>query len=106
MSVQTGKNMINLGILTFQEYAMDESLPLTLPHQAMLDFLQRRSDVIVFSAQAVNKYVNEARMTQDIDLISTHAQKLAEELRLHLHDRFQIAVRVQNVANGRCFRIF
>jgi len=85
---------------------MDESLPLTLLHQAVLDFLQGRSDVIVFGAQAVNAYVNEARMTQDIDLISIHAQELAEELRQHLHDKFQIAVRIRNVANGRGFRIF
>jgi hypothetical protein len=50
---------------------MREPLPLATIHQAVLEFLRGRDDAVVFGAQAVNAYVGEPRMSQDIDLVST-----------------------------------
>ena len=80
---------------------MNEALPLSTVHNAVLEFLRDRDDVVVFGAQAVNAYVDEPRMTQDIDLMSPRAEALAEEIRQHLSQRFHIAVRVREVAEGR-----
>src|SRR6266478_3397016 len=83
--------MLNAGTLTFKEFAVREQLPLATIHEAVLEFLRGRDDAVVFGAQAVNAYVGEARMSQAIDLISTRAVELAEELREHLSERFHIA---------------
>ena len=85
---------------------MAESLPLATIQNAVLEFLRDRDDAVVFGAQAVNAYVGEARMTQDIDLMSPRAVELAEELREYLHHEFQIAVRVRAVAGGRGYRVY
>lgn len=85
--------MFDAGTLTFREFAMSEPLPLATVQEAVLEFLRDREDAVVFGAQAVNAYVNDARMTQDIDLLSTRAGVLAHELRDHLSRRFHIAVR-------------
>ncbi|MEP6925588.1 MAG: nucleotidyl transferase AbiEii/AbiGii toxin family protein [Pyrinomonadaceae bacterium] len=98
--------MINAGVLTFQEFVMREPLPLSTIHEAVLEFLQGRDDVVLFGAQAVNAYVSEPRMTQDVDLLSTRAKELAEELREHLNQKFHIAVRVREIADGKGFRIY
>lgn len=98
--------MLNADTLTFREYIMDETLPLSTIHEAVLTFLRGREGVVLFGAQAVNAYVDEPRMTQKIDLISMQAEQLAEELRNHLHSQFNIAVRIRNVANGKGFRLF
>ena len=74
---------------------MREQLPLATIHDAVLEFLRGRDDAVVFGAQAVNAYVSEPRMSQDIDLVSTRATELAEELREYLSERFHIAVRVR-----------
>jgi hypothetical protein len=60
----------------------------------------------VFGATAVNAYVDEPRMTQDIDLMSTRAIELAEELREYLSERFHIAVRVRAVRGDKGYRLF
>ncbi|MDQ3321290.1 MAG: nucleotidyl transferase AbiEii/AbiGii toxin family protein [Acidobacteriota bacterium] len=91
--------MLNAGVLTFQEYAMREPLPLATIHEALLDFLRGRKDVVLFGAIAVNAYVSEPRMTQDIDLLSTDAKNLAEELRTFLSEKFHIAVRVREIGD-------
>ena len=83
---------------------MREQLPLATIHDAVLEFLRGRDDAVMFGAQAVNAYVGEARMSQDIDLISTRAVELAEELREHLSERFHIAVRV--IGAGKGYRLF
>ena len=70
------------------------------------EFLRGRDDAVVFGAQAVNAYVSEPRMSQDIDLLSTHADELADELRQYLSDRFHIAVRVQTIGAGKGLRLF
>lgn len=85
---------------------MHESLPLSQIHKAVLEFLQGRSDVVMFGAQAVNAYTSEPRMTQDVDLLSTRAKEFAEELREHLSEMFQIAVRVREIGDGKGFRIY
>jgi Nucleotidyl transferase AbiEii toxin, Type IV TA system len=89
--------MFGAGVLTFREFMMQ---------QAVLEFLRGRDDVVVFGAQAVNAYVKEPRMTQDLDLLSTHAEVVAQELRASLRQRFHIAVRVRRVSAGRGLRVF
>src|SRR5438105_14155110 len=98
--------MLNAGVLTFREFVMREPLPLATIHEAVLEFLRGRDDVVVFGATAVNAYVSEPRMTQDIDLMSIRAAELAEELRGHLSARFNIAVRVWVIAKGKGYRLF
>jgi nucleotidyltransferase AbiEii toxin of type IV toxin-antitoxin system len=98
--------MLNAGTLTFKEFAMREELPLATIHDAVLSFLRGRDDVVVFGAQAVNAYVSEPRMSQDIDLVSTRATELAEELREYLSERFHIAVRVRVIGAGKGYRLF
>lgn len=85
---------------------MKEPLPLARIHDAIIDFLRNRDDAALFGAQAVNAYVDDARMTQDVDILSTRAAELAEELRAHLAGMFTIAVRVREVAGGLGFRIY
>ncbi len=85
---------------------MHEPLPLSIIQEAVLEFLQGRDDVVLFGAQAVNAYVDEPRMTQDVDLLSTRAEDLAEELKEFLSNKFHIAVRIRKVADGKGFRIY
>lgn len=89
--------------LTFQEFLMQEPLPLATIQDAVLDFLRGRSDAVLFGAQAVNAYVEEPRMTQDVDILSLHPEELAKELRNHLATRFHIAVRVRELPQARAF---
>ncbi len=84
---------------------MHEPLPLSQIHAVVLEFLQGRDDVVLFGAQAVNAYVSEPRMTQDIDLLSVRAKDLAEELRRALSEKFHIAVRVREIKE-KGFRIY
>lgn len=84
---------------------MHEPLPLSKVQEAVLEFLQGRNDAILFGAQAVNAYVDEPRATQDVDIISTRARELAEELREHLAERFRIAVRTREIKD-KGFRIY
>jgi hypothetical protein len=100
------KTMFGDGSLTLAEFAMKEPLPLARVHEAVLDFLRNRDDAVLFGAQAVNAYVDEPRMTQDVDILSTRAAEFAEELRSHLNQLFHIAVRVRVVAEGKGFRVF
>ena len=98
--------MFGDGALTLREFAMREQHPLATIHEAILEFLRNRDDAVLFGAQAVNAYVDDPRMTQDVDILSTRAAELAEELRAHLANTFMIAVRVREVAAGRGFRIY
>jgi len=91
--------MLNADVLTFQEFVMHEPLPLSKIQEAILEFLKGRDDAVLFGAQAVNAYVSEPRATQGVDILSTRAQDLAEELREHLSDRFHIAVRVREIGD-------
>ncbi len=85
---------------------MREPLPLATIQETVLEFLRGRDDVAVFGAQAVNAYVEEPRMTQDVDLLSTRAREFAEELRELLSEKFHIAVRVREVGEGKGFRLY
>ena len=85
---------------------MRETLPLSNIHGAIFEFLQGRTDVVLFGAQAVNAYVSEPRMTQDVDLLSTRAGELAQELKEFLSEKFHIAVRIREIAEGKGFRIY
>lgn len=98
--------MFGDGALTFREFVMGEAVPLATIHQAVLEFLRERTDAVVYGAQAVNAYVDESRMTQDVDLVSTRAAELAEEIRTHLHDRFGIAARVREAKEGLGYRVY
>ena len=80
--------------LTFREFAMREPQPLATIHDAVLEFLKGRNDAALFGAQAVNAYVDEPRMTQDVDILSPCAEELAEEIRTCPNERFQISVRI------------
>jgi hypothetical protein len=98
--------MFGADVLTFREFMMGEPLPLATLHNAVLEFLQGRDDVVLFGAQAVNAYVPEPRMTQDLDLLSTQAEGVAQALCDHLRQRFHIAVRIRRVSGGRGLRVF
>src|SRR5215813_5005878 len=100
------QKMLNAGALTFKEFAMREPLPLATIHNAVLEFLRGRDDVVVFGATAVNAYVSEPRMTQDIDIMALNGPEFAEELRQHLSDQFHIAVRVRVIRGGVGYRLF
>ncbi len=96
----------NAGTITFQEFMRAESLPLARLQEAALEFLRGRDDAVLFGAQAVNAYVGDPRMSQDLDILSVRAAELAEELRAHLHELFQIALRIRTIAEGRGYRLF
>lgn len=85
---------------------MSEALPLAVIHTAVIEFLRDKEDAALFGAQAVNAYVDEARATQDVDILSPRATELAEEIRTYLNGRFHIAVRVREVREGIGYRIF
>lgn len=98
--------MFGDGSLTFREFVMQEPLPLATIHAAVLEFIRGRADAVLFGAQAVNAYVDESRMTQDVDILSPRAGDLAEELRAYLSQRFQIAARIRTVASGQGHRVY
>jgi len=85
---------------------MGETLPLATIQAAVFEFLQHRDDVVIFGAQAVNAWVSEPRMTQDIDLLALDGAALAEEMRSLLSQQFQIAVRVREVKAGLGYRVY
>ena len=85
---------------------MREPVPLAEIHRAVLELLRDVDDAVLFGAQAVNAYVDEPRMTQDVDILSSRAAQLAEQLREHLKARFHIAVRVRQIGQGRAFRVY
>lgn len=94
------------GSLTFKEFIMNEPLPLATIQDAILDFLRGRQDAVLFGTQAVNAYVDEPRMTQDVDILSPRAEPLAEELRQHLASRFHIAVDIRTAEGQRGYRLY
>lgn len=98
--------MLGDGALTFREFVMREPLPLATIQDAVLEFLRGRDDAVLFGAQAVNAYVDEARMTQDVDILSPRAEPLAQEIRAFLNEKFGIAVRVRKVREGLGYRVY
>src|SRR3984885_3525667 len=98
--------MFGDGSLSLREFAMREPLPLATIHDAVLEFLRDRDDAVLYGAQAVNAYVDQPRMTQDVDIASPRAAELAEELRQYLNQRFHIATRVREFKEGIGYRIY
>lgn len=92
--------------LTLREFVTHEAIPLATVFREVLAFLSGRSDVIVFGAHAVNAYCDPERMTQDVDLLSTRASGLAEDVRAHLAERLHIAARVRDVGGGQGHRVY
>jgi len=92
--------------VTFTEFVKREPVPLATIQEAVLAFLQDRDDAAVFGAQAVNAYVDEPRMSQDVDILTLNGEALAEALREHLNTRFGIATRVRVVAGGAGWRVY
>ena len=85
---------------------MKEAVPLSEIQQFVLEFLCDREDAAVFGAQAVNAYVEEPRMSQDVDILTLNAEVLAEAIRAGLNLRFNIAVRVRAVPSGLGYRVY
>src|SRR5437588_10879760 len=98
--------MFGDGSLTFREFIMREPLPLATIHEAVLEFLRGREDAVLFGAHAVNAYVDEPRMTQDIDILSTGAVELARSLQEDLTKRFHIAIRVRDLGASKGLRVY
>jgi hypothetical protein len=98
--------MIGESPLSVREFLMQEPFPLGVIHDAVLEFLADRDDVVLFGAQAVNAYTAVPRMTQDVDVAAVDGLALAEELREYLGNRFHIAVRVRDVRDGLGYRIY
>ena len=92
--------------MTFREIVMKDPLPKATIQQAVFDFLRGRQDAALFGAMAVNAYIDERRMTEDVDIVSLRAAELAEELRKALSDQFHIAVRIRTVREGIGYRLY
>jgi hypothetical protein len=97
--------LINDG-LTFREIVMKDPLPKGVIQQSVIDFLKGRADAAVFGAMAVNAYIDERRMTEDVDIVSARAKELADELRQYLGTQFHIAVRVRSIHEGIGYRLY
>ncbi|WP_339396870.1 nucleotidyl transferase AbiEii/AbiGii toxin family protein [Synechococcus sp. C9] len=85
---------------------MAEPLPLAQIQQTILECLQGRRDVALFGAYAVNAYITEARMTQDVDILALEANRFATELQNYLHEKLHIAVRIREIKSGQAWRIY
>jgi hypothetical protein len=92
--------------LTFHEIIMNEPLPKGTIQQAVVNFLKGRDDAAIFGAMAVNAYIDERRMTEDVDIVSNRAKELAEELRRHLNEQFHIAVRIRKIREEIGYRLY
>src|ERR1700679_152849 len=92
---------------TLREHMTSSRVRLADIHRAVAELLSGRRDAVVFGAQAVNAYVDEERMTSDIDVMSTNAEELAEEIRAYLSRKFYISVRVRTMTKrGAGFRVY
>jgi hypothetical protein len=89
--------MFGDGSLTFQEFATREPVPLARVHDAVLEFLRGRTDMVLCGAHAVNAYVDQARMTDDVDLVAIEATELAKELCGHLGKRLRMTLKTRRV---------
>lgn len=91
--------------LTLREFMTQEPLPLATIFHEVLSLLTKREDAVVFGAHAVNAYCEPPRMTADIDVLSTDASGLAEDLCELLADKLRIAARVREVGEAG-FRVY
>jgi hypothetical protein len=93
-------------MLTAAEYHMGEPLPIYRLQEAIFEFCRDRMDVVVFGAQAVNLYVGQPRMTQDVDLLCAAPDVVAAALASRLGEQLHIAVRVRELRPGKAYRVF
>jgi hypothetical protein len=91
--------------LSMQEFLSKEPLRLGVLHDAVLEFLPGRADVAVTGADAVNAYVREVRICEDVDVLALRGAELAAELGAYLGQRFKIDSRVRKAPGGRRYRI-
>jgi hypothetical protein len=92
--------------LSLREFVMQEPLPLATIQTAVFEFLRGRTDCAVYGAHSVNAYVAQQRATEDIDIESTLAAELAEELKVFLNQKFYIATRVREIRGGIGYRVY
>lgn len=85
---------------------MRELLPIYRIQEAIFDFCRDRPDIAVFGAQAVNLYVPEPRMTQDVDVLCIEPATVAAALTERLGQVFHIATRVRELRPGKAYRVF
>ena len=90
--------------LTLREFVTDEPEPLAAIFREIVPLLAAHEDAVVFGAHAVNAYCEPERMTADIDVLSTDAAGLAEDIRALIAEQFRIAMRVREVVPG-AFRV-
>jgi hypothetical protein len=93
-------------MLTATELLMHDPVPIHRVQEAIFEFCRGRADVVVFGAQAVNVYAPIARMTQDVDLLSSQPREVAQALAQAIGDHFHIAARVREVHPGKGFRVY
>ena len=76
--------------------------------RSLLNFLQNRTDLVLFGAYAVNAYLepHEVRMTADIDLQATNGEQLVTEICEHLHQEFYIETRSRRLKNHPAWRVY
>jgi len=86
--------------LTLREFVTDEPVPLATIFRGIMSLLATREDAVVFGAHAVNAYCEPERMTAGIDVLSTDAARLADDIRGLIAERFRIAVGVREVVPG------
>lgn len=87
--------------LPFREYVVSGSLPLDVIHWEVFDFLRGRNDAVLSGDYAVSAYVDQFRDAHQLEIVSTRASELAEELGAYLGRKFPISVRVRSAPYDR-----
>jgi hypothetical protein len=93
-------------MLTAAEYHMRETLPIFRIQEAIFEFCRGQPDIAIFGAHAVNLYVADARMTQDVDILCLNPAAVAAALARRLGELFQVTVRVREFRPGLSYRVF
>jgi len=73
--------------------------------RAVAELLRTRSDAVIVGAHAVNAYVSRARTSDDVDVLSTDGEGLAQELATQLCARFHTGFVVRSDAGGVRHRV-
>ena len=99
---------MHINCLTLHDLGSTMEVSLSEIQRSLLTFLQKRSDVVIFGAYAVNAYLqpDEVRMTADVDMQTLQGQLLVTRIIEHLHREFHIATRSREVKPGQAWRIY
>src|SRR5262249_53207876 len=92
--------------LTLGEFVTHEEVPLATIFREVLQFLAGRPDAVLFGAHAVNVYCEPERMTHDVDVLSTRAPALADDLRQHLLGALPVAAYLREIIPGQGYRVY